>query len=275
MSNASPWTWLGRLGVWTVALLIPAVLSAAPPEPEVVDVFSGIEQGKIEVRLIAQDSAKCNLLVTNKTDRPLSVRLPEAFAGVPVLAQPPWNPPPFNPNLNPNQNQNNSPQRLGLSPMMNPGMNNGLMNIMGPNVGQNRGMPNMMPGPIMNIPPEKVGKLKLPGVCLDFGKPNPSPQMKYEIRPIESCAEKDGVAEVVAMLGRGEISQRVAQLAAWNLNNDVSWEELGSLRQQRVLAPKPIYSREELSAGKKVVEKVVESAKKQKPSRSSNGDSSR
>jgi len=272
MSSVSPWTCMGRLAVWAVAALLPAVLSAAPPEPEVVDVFPAAEQGKIEVRLIALDSAKCNLLVTNKTGKPLSVRLPEAFAGVPVLAQQPWNPP-FNPNFN--QNQNNSPQRLGLSPLMNPGMNNGMMNIMGPNFGQNRRMPNMMPGPIMNIPPEKVGKLKLPSVCLDFGKPNPGPQIKYEIRPIESAAEKDGVAEVCAMLGRGEISQRVAQLAAWHLNNDVRWEQLASLRQQRVLAPKPIYSREELSAGKRVVEKVRKSAEKERPSRSGSGDSSR
>jgi len=271
MSSASRWARLLRLGVWPVMLLIPAALSAAPPEPEIIDVFSGIEQKRIEVRLIAQNSAKCNLLVTNKTDKPLSVRLPEAFAGVPVLAQQPWNPP-LNPNINPNRN--NGPQRLGLSPLMNPGMNNGIMNVFNPNMGRNRRMPNMMPGPIMNVPPEKVGGLKLPSVCLDFGRPNPKPQIKYEIRPIEDCTDKAGVAEVCAMLGRGEISQRVAQLAAWNLNNGVSWEHLASLRQKRTLAPKPIYSRAELSAGKKVAEKVIELAEKQKSSRSQKSDSS-
>jgi len=46
--------------------------------------------------------------------------------------------------------------------------------------------------------------------------------------PIESYAKSTAVAEVVKMLGRGEIDQRSAQAAAWHLQNGLSWEELAN-----------------------------------------------
>ena len=52
-----------------------------------VELFAGIEQQQLEVQLIPRDASQCRLLISNKTDQPLSVKLPEAFAGVPVLAQ--------------------------------------------------------------------------------------------------------------------------------------------------------------------------------------------
>ena len=52
-----------------------------------MELFAGIEQQQLEVQLIPRDASQCRLLISNKTDQPLSVKLPEAFAGVPVLAQ--------------------------------------------------------------------------------------------------------------------------------------------------------------------------------------------
>ena len=52
-----------------------------------VELFAGIEQRKLEVKLIPRDDMQCRLLISNKTDKPLSVKLPDSFAGVPVLAQ--------------------------------------------------------------------------------------------------------------------------------------------------------------------------------------------
>ncbi len=64
--------WSSRIGrllrpvAWAVAWLVPAVLLAADrseakplPEGEVVDVFSAIDDGRIEVQLIAKDASKC------------------------------------------------------------------------------------------------------------------------------------------------------------------------------------------------------------------------
>jgi hypothetical protein len=265
--------WMLRPGLWVAVLLVPAVLMAADrkkgkplPKGELVGIFSGIEQGQLEVQLIPKDSTKGRLLVKNKTDKPLNVQLPEAFAGVPVLAQ-------F-PNFNqPNFDQNNVPQVLGIGPgqgrnnFMNPMMNLG-PNMRGPNVG-----PNLGPGPVFNIAPEKVGKLKLTAVCLEHGKPNPGPRIKYQIEPIGSVTDKAGVAELCGMLGRGEVSQRTAQLAAWHLNNELSWEKLAGIRQKVTFGTRPTYTRQELQAAKKAAEKATESAKKRRAPSSGKAES--
>ena len=81
--------------LWAASLLamcmvctgLPAGERAAPADAETVEMFSAIDQGQLEVKLIPKDSTLCNVLIENKTDKPLTVRLPDAFAGVPVMAQ--------------------------------------------------------------------------------------------------------------------------------------------------------------------------------------------
>ncbi len=261
---ASSWRMgvLLRLGLWAALLLLAAVLMGARrkplPEGELVEIFSAIEKGQIEVQLIPRDSTRANLLVKNKTDKPLNVVVPQAFAGVPVLAQIP------NGLIGNNRIRNNArlPQQLGVGPgrnnLLGPGMlNRGLPNIGGPNFGR----PNMPPGFLFNVAPEKVGKLKLTGVCLEYGKPNPRPKFKYQVKPIRSVTDKPGVAELCAMLGRGEIGQREAQLAAWHLNNEISWQKLAGMRTKLSVGSRPTYSLQELQAGKKAAQTATKLAK--------------
>ena len=262
-----------RPGLWAALLLIPAVLTAADrtrgkplPKGEPVEIFSGIETGQIEVQLIARDSARANLLFENKTDKPLSVILPQAFAGVPVLAQF-QNPRIGNPLIGNNRlaGDNRVPQILGAVPPRNNLLGPGMMNLGGPNFGRpNAGGPNMPPGFFFNVAPEKVGKLKLTGICLEYGKPNPRPKVKYQIKPILSVTDKPEVAELCAMLGRGEIDRRSAQLAAWHLNNDVSWQKLASMREKLAVGTRPTYSQQELKAGKEAAEKATKLAKQRR-----------
>jgi len=129
------------------------------------------------------------------------------------------------------------------------------------------GLPGGGQGPLFNIAPERVGKVKLPAVCLDHGKPDPTPQSKYkyEVKPLESVTDKEGVAEVCVMLSHGEVTQQIAQLAAWHLNNDLSWEKLAKVRQRGGLfGPTPTYSKAELQAAKKTAEKAVKLAQERK-----------
>jgi len=254
-----------RPAAWVALLLFPAVLMAADratrkalPEGELVEMFSAVEKGQIEVQLIARDATSANLLVKNKTDKPLSVVLPQAFAGVPVLAQFPDNviDNPRNPN-DPRQ-----PQTLGIGPGMNNWMGPGVMNVGGPNV---RG-PNVPPGFWFNVAPEKVGKLRLTGVCLEYGRPDPSPRHKCQIQPIGSVTDKPQVVELCAMLGRGEIGQRAAQLAAWHLNNGMSWEKLAGMRDKLPIGTKPTYTRQELQAGQQAADKAAKLAEQHRKS---------
>ena len=52
-----------------------------------VDLFPAINANQVEVTLIPRSSKQVRLQIENKTDQPLTIRLPVAFAAVPVLAQ--------------------------------------------------------------------------------------------------------------------------------------------------------------------------------------------
>jgi len=268
MFKFRPAGWWVRPGVWAAALLIPAMLLAADApkkarnkarfEGEKIDIFVGIETGQLDVKLIPQNEKKSQLLITNKTDRPLSVQLPAAFAGVPVLAQFPM------------AMQQNSPQPIGGGPQG--PMGDFFMNLGMPDMNQPGAGPGFfnIPGFQFNIAPEKVGKLKLRTVCLDHDKGQPLPRIKYEIKPIGEVAKKPGVAEVCALLGKGMISQRVAQLAAWHLENDKSWDELASKTHRGGAFTKtPQYSRTEIMAARQLAERAVKMAENADSSESS------
>src|SRR5690606_17781624 len=54
---------------------------------ETVEMFAAIEAGDIEIKFIPKNANQATFVLINKTKRPLSVKMPAAFAGVPVLAQ--------------------------------------------------------------------------------------------------------------------------------------------------------------------------------------------
>ena len=83
--------------VWclAVAVAIPILTWAAGPEKapkneppaKEVELFAGMKSGEIEAVLIYKDATQGSINIKNKTGQPLAIKLPEAFAGVPILAQ--------------------------------------------------------------------------------------------------------------------------------------------------------------------------------------------
>ena len=88
------------------------------------------------------------------------------------------------------------------------------------------GMGGGMGGGVLNVDPGFVGKAKVVSVCLEHGKPDPTPRMKYTIAPITALSDKPEVAELCKMLARGEIDQASAQAAAWHMEDGLTWEQL-------------------------------------------------
>lgn len=86
----------------------------------------------------------------------------------------------------------------------------------------------MMGGGFMSVAPEKVAKFKVTTVCLEHGKSEPRAAIPYKIVPIDQLTAKKEVHELCKMLGYGKMPQRVAQAAAWALNNDMTWQELAA-----------------------------------------------
>jgi len=253
-------SWGLRAGFWAAVVAVPALALAVEPAEvpgsrgETVDLFAAIDAGQVEAKLVPRDSSQVRLLLRNKTRQPLSVALPATFAAVPVLAQLGLNDP-FNQGFN--QGFNDAPQQIGGGF---PPIGGGPMNVGGPNGGGQN--PWFQQQGIFSIPPEKVGKLKLRTVCLEFGKPEPRPKFPYEIRPLGEVSDNPGLAQVCAVLGQGKVPQRVAQLAAWHLANGKTWAELAGLREKAAFGTRPRYSPRELAAGKRLAEKAVEAAGK-------------
>ncbi|MBK96456.1 MAG: hypothetical protein CMJ79_12225 [Planctomycetaceae bacterium] len=81
-------------------------------------------------------------------------------------------------------------------------------------------------GGFQNIEPGKVRKFKVTTVCLEHGKKEPNPRVKYDIVPIESFTKKPEVIELCRMLGSGQLNQSAAQAAAWHFTDDLSWQQL-------------------------------------------------
>ncbi len=171
-----------------------------------VELFTAIEAQQIDVKLIPKNAELATVIIHNRTDRPLSIQLPAAFAGLPVLAQ--------NNNIG-----GGNPNRGGGGNMG--GGNQGFGGGMG-----GMGMGGMGMGGFFNVGPDRVAKLKVKTVCLEHGKEDPNPRIPYEMRPIETFTQKKALIEVCAMLGRGEIDQPSAQAAAWHLSDNLNWETL-------------------------------------------------
>jgi hypothetical protein len=183
-----------------------------------VDLFKARDAGQIEVKLIPHDSKSGTVIITNNTNRPLTIKLPKAFAGVPVLAQ----------RRGGVGGGGIGGNNLGGGGGGNQGLGGGFTGGGGGFGGGGVGGGGGGGGGFFNIGPERVGKLKIVAVCLEHGKQDPNPRVPYALVPIESVTSDPKVIEVVTMLGSGGIDQPAAQAAAWHLANGLSWQELAA-----------------------------------------------
>ena len=224
-----------------IALLVPTCVFAAKPRSKqaenatTVEMFEAIEKKQVEVQYIPKDATQANVLIKNKTDKPLKIQLPAAFAGVPVLAQ----------------------------------FGGGGMGMGGMGGGMGGGG-----GGLFNVAPGKVGKIKVQTLCLEHGKPDPNPRMKYKIVKIDSVVEKQEVIELCKLLGQGKLPQNTAQAAAWHMTDDMSWQELATKDRIRLRNgfTRKFFSPIELRYAVEVVREVYSRAEKAKATAVSPGE---
>ena len=188
-------TWM-RACLFACLLVLPTVaMSADRRSPksspdvvnaETVEMFAAMKAGDIDVSFIPKDSSEARVVIKNKTDKPLNLKLPEAFAGVPVLAQGRGGAVAGRPG--------GAPQAMG-----------GGMGGMGGGMGMG-GMGGGMG--MMNIPAEKVAQFKVATVCLEHGKREPRSSVHYEIKPIDSFTTKPEIKELLTVFGKQHLNQR-------------------------------------------------------------------
>ena len=240
------------------------VKDADKAEIKTVEMFAAMESGDIDVKLIPKDSKQSTVLIENKLDTPVRIKLPDAFAGVPVLGQ----------------------MGMGMGGMGRHGrrhgwrhgrhgwrhgwhgrwhgwhgrrhgwgmggMGGGMGGMGGGMGGMGGGMGGM--GGFFNVKPGKVAKLRVPTVCLEHGKPEPNPRMAYKLVPIETLTTKPEVIELCKMLGTGRLPQSAAQAAAWHFSDNMTWEQLAlKVGVDHLIGPsEPYFTGQELQAAMQI-----------------------
>ena len=69
-------------------------------------------------------------------------------------------------------------------------------------------------GGFMRIPPQRQQKRLINTVCLEHGKPDPTPKMAYKIVPLDFVTVDERVHVLCEALGNGQVTQNTAQAAA-------------------------------------------------------------
>jgi hypothetical protein len=174
-----------------------------------IEMFQAMDQGLLTVDYIGKDATQANLIFRNQTGEPLDVVLPKTFGAVHVLAQ----------------GMMGGMGGMGGGGMG--GMGGGGMGGMG-----GGGMGGM--GGMMRVQPDKPNKLTVATLCLEHGKLDPNPRMKYKVVRLEEVNDSPVVAELCKALASGRVGQNTAQAAAWHVANGLTWEEL--VRKPRVIS---------------------------------------
>lgn len=214
----------------------------------VPDLFEAESRQLVTVKYIPNDAKSAQIIITNRTRKPLTLRLPEAFAGVPVLAQ-------FGGmGMGGGGGQGGfAAGGIGGGAQATGGGMGGLggqgMNGMGGGGMGGAG------GGAFSIPPEKTKVFRVPTVCLEYGKREPTARMPYKLGPAESFSSDPKLAWVLAQLGRGLLPQKVAQAAAWHLSSGLSWEKLAAEKIDHAggVPDEPYFSPAELLAAHRLV----------------------
>jgi len=98
-------------------------------------------------------------------------------------------------------------------------------------------------------------------ICLEHGKADPTPKMKYEMRPLADVTPRKEVQVLCELRGNDAVHPDVVQAAVWNLNNDMSWEELNAKQQvtigQLPQAPRPYFAPGVLAAAQRLSDEAL------------------
>lgn len=248
-----------------------SAVAATASASAVSDLFDAEERQQVSIKYIPNNSKSAQIIVTNRTRSPQTLRLPATFAGVPVLAQ------------------------MGMGGGMGGGGmgGGGQAGFAGAGIGGGaqamgggggfggQGMNGMGGGGMgqggggaFSIPPERSRTFRVPTVCLEYGKTEPSSRMPYKLVRADSFSSDPKLAVVLESLGRGELSQKVAQAAVWHIANGLTWEKLAAEKIDHAggIPDEPYFSQADLIAAHRVVALATEEARRRQPASSVTSD---
>jgi len=228
------------------------------PTAEKVEFFKGMEEGQLETKLVPKDSKGGFLLVTNKSEEPVTVELPEAFVAVPVLKQ-------FGGMGGGGMGGMGGGGMGGMGgggvggggggQAMGGGMGGGGMGGMGGGGlggmggGGMGGMGGGGGGGFFSIPPERTVRVPYISACLNHGKHDPSPRLDYKFMPVEEYTKDEVLGELIRMVGMGKANQHSAQAAIWTRTDNMSWQALASKSTRGILSVEYYFAPQNIQEG--------------------------
>ncbi len=225
------------------------------PDAPVVELFKGMKDKQLKATLILKDEKAGNMLIENLTKETLTVQFPESYVGIHAVNQ---------------FGLGGGGGGLGGGQLGGGGLGGGQGGQkqgggagggLGGGLGGQQGGGG---GGFFSIPPEKVVRLKVNGVCLEYGKPHPSPRMEYLVFPVSHVTKDPVLTEVLNMVGTGRINQNAAQAAAWHLANGKSWQELATMVRRGPGADVPMFNVVELQGAQRLIAAATVRAEERK-----------
>lgn len=215
--------------------------STKPTSSPAVDLFDAVENNQAEVKFIAKNDHDARLLIKNNTNQPLNLRLPEAFVGVPALAQ-----------FGGGGRGGGGGARGGGGGGRGGTSGGGGQQSVGGGLGGGGGGFGGGGGGQFSIPPEETAKIDANVVCLDHGLRTPNGSAAYNIVPAGAYLEdKPAVVELLKAFGHGDLERDAVQAAAWHLNSGMSWDKLAAKLDgtRRSAKRSPYFTAAEIRAG--------------------------
>ena len=244
-------------------LVTPVQAEGNKPEAETLQVglFEAMDAGHVDVKFIPHDASKANLLVKNLTDKPLEIRLPSAFAGVPVLGQMGMGMGGMGGGMGGMGGMGGGGMGGGGGQAMGGGMGGGGMG--GGMGGMGGGMGGK--GGMMRVAPERMRKMQVTTVCLEHGKPDPNPRcLTRSFHWIKSPK----IPRLPCFAKHSKTLSPRTQAAAWHLMDKMSWGELAAKNrvESKYLGTIRWFSAIELRTAAAVVSECQRISKARKPS---------
>lgn len=216
-----------------------------------IDVFEGIEQGLLDVKMIPKDAMGGNLLIENKGDKPLNVDFPAAFIGKQVLKQ--FGGGQGGGGFGGGQGGGGfgGGQGGGGGQQQGGGLGGGQQGGGGGFGGGQQGGGGG--GGFFSVPADKVIRVTYRSVCLEHGKPEPNSRMAYSIGKVESFSSDPVLEETLKMVASGQLDPQAGQAATWHITDKMSWEQLAAKSIPHVGRPAtPYFSAETLARAQNI-----------------------
>lgn len=232
------------------------------PSAAEVELFEGIESGQLSVKVVPKNAMGANVLIENTTQEALTVKWPSAVVAVPKhLSQ-------FGVGQG-GAGGFGGAGAGGYGAQGGGGLGGGGQQALGGGLGGGGfgggglgGMGGLGGGGgffggggFGSIPPEQVASVTMNSVCLEHGKPDPSVKSEYVLLPVEKFSDNPVLFELLTMVGTGKVDPQAAQAAAWNLANNMSWEQLANKSIPHVggLPPTPYFNQNQLLTGQSLL----------------------